>query len=176
MSSKNREIYILSSHTGTVLSKLVKVFTRAEFSHVSISLDKELNGMYSFGRLNPYNPFIGGFVHEGINIGTFNRFQKTKAEIFSIKVTEVQYNKIKEEIKNFETNKLLYKFNIIGLILAGIDLKYKRENHFYCAEFVKYLFDVAGIDMNLSTPVKPMYFKVEEQVELLYNGLLKNYI
>ena len=32
-----------------------------EFSHVSISLDAQLNHMYSFGRLHPYNPFWGGF-------------------------------------------------------------------------------------------------------------------
>lgn len=34
--------------------------------------------MYSFGRLNPYNPFWGGFVHESIDKGTFKRFYLTR--------------------------------------------------------------------------------------------------
>ena len=52
-----KKIYIVLTHSGTALSKIIKGFTKDEFSHVSISLDKELNEMYSFGRLNPYNPF-----------------------------------------------------------------------------------------------------------------------
>ena len=65
--SKTDVIYIVLSHTGTVLSRLIKTFTRAEYSHVSISLDKNLEKMYSFGRINPYNPFYAGFVHEKIH-------------------------------------------------------------------------------------------------------------
>ena len=87
MKTKTRKIYIVLTYTGTILSKIIRVYTKAEFCHVSLSLDKRLNKMYSFGRLNPYNPFIGGFVHEGINIGTFKRFKNTKAEIYEIEVT-----------------------------------------------------------------------------------------
>lgn len=52
-----RGIYIVLSHTGTNLSKLIKLFTKDEFSHVSISLDIDAKEMYSFGRLRAYNPF-----------------------------------------------------------------------------------------------------------------------
>lgn len=37
------KIYIVLTHTGTILSKIVKWYTKKDFSHVSISLDKELN-------------------------------------------------------------------------------------------------------------------------------------
>lgn len=66
-----RSIYIVLTFTGTVLATIIKEYTRREFAHVSISLDKELEEMYSFGRLNPYNPFIGGFVHEHIEARNF---------------------------------------------------------------------------------------------------------
>jgi len=78
MKNKTKKIYIVLTYTGTILSKVIRVYTRAEYCHVSLSLDKRLRKMYSFGRLNPYNPFIGGFVHEGINVGTFKRFKKKK--------------------------------------------------------------------------------------------------
>ena len=65
-----KKIYIILTHTGTVLSRIIKIYTKDEFSHVSIALDKDLKQMYSFGRLNPYNPFIGGFIHEYINSGS----------------------------------------------------------------------------------------------------------
>ena len=70
-----KKIYIILTYTGTILSKIVKIYTRRENSHVSISLNEDLTKMYSFGRLNPYNPFSGGFVHEEIDKGTFKRFK-----------------------------------------------------------------------------------------------------
>ena len=45
-----------------------------------LELDEDLTKMYSFGRLYPYNPFLGGFVHEGLDRGTFKRFKKTNCE------------------------------------------------------------------------------------------------
>lgn len=174
MSKKTKKIYIVLTYTGTFLSKFIRVYTGAEYSHVSISLDKKLNKMYSFGRLNPYNPFIGGFVHEGIYVGTFNRFKKTKAEIYSIEVTNIQYNKIKQEIKNIENNKSSYTFNFIGMTLAGINYKYKKDKAFYCAEFVKYLTDQADIQLDLPDVIKPIDFK-KDNLDILYKGILRNY-
>ena len=69
-----KRIYIILTYSGTVLSRIVKAYTGAEYSHVSIGLDENLTKMYSFGRLNPYNPFIGGFVHEGIKYSDSSLF------------------------------------------------------------------------------------------------------
>ena len=92
---EDKSIYIILSQTGTMFSKALKFFTGAEYNHASISLSPTLNKMYSFGRLNPYNPFIGGFVQEGKDIGTFKRFSKTKAMVLEIKINCDQYEKIK---------------------------------------------------------------------------------
>ena len=107
------KIYIVLTHTGTILSRIVKYYTRRDFSHVSISLDKGLTQMYSFGRLNPYNPFLGGFVHEYVNEGTFKRFKNTTTAIYSLEINEEQYEIIKNNIDKMEQEKEKYKFNII---------------------------------------------------------------
>ena len=60
-----KKIYIILTFTGTALSRIIKLSTKDEFAHASIALDSELKEMYSFGRLNPYNPFFGGF---GVNL------------------------------------------------------------------------------------------------------------
>ena len=61
-----RKIYIVLTYTGTFLAKIIRFYTKKEYSHVSIALDEDLGRMYSFGRINPYNAFVGGFVREGI--------------------------------------------------------------------------------------------------------------
>ena len=170
-----KEIYIILTHTGTVLSKIIKSYTKDEFSHISISLDAELEEMYSFGRLRPYNAFIGGFVHEYIDKGTFQRFRNTMSKIYSLEVTEEQYEKIENSIREIQKEKDIYKFNILGLIAAGLNKKIKGKHSFYCAEFVKYVIEKA--DMNIALPeiVKPEDFKNIQGLNEIYSGLLRDY-
>ena len=96
MSHQNRQLYIVISQTGTLLSRILKQITGAEYNHASISLSRDLERMYSFGRRHPYNPFWGGFVIESPRIGTFKRFSETKVLVLSVSVTEEQHAELKE--------------------------------------------------------------------------------
>ena len=109
--------------------------------------DKELNKMYSFGRLRPYNAFIGGFVQESPNYGTFKRFSNTKSKILCINITEKQYKKIEDLITNFIHKKDIYKFNLLGLCSVALHTKVTRKNSFYCAEFIKFLFEKSNLNI-----------------------------
>lgn len=169
-----KKIYIILTYTGTILSRIVKIYTRKEYSHVSISLDSNLNQMYSFGRLNPYNPFIGGFVHEGIDKGTFKRFKKTKTKIYSLEIDEEKYKKLENIIENIQNSKNLYKFNLIGLIAVALNVKIKREKCFYCAEFVKYVLEQSQV-LELPDIVKPEDFEKVQGLNEVYKGILKEY-
>lgn len=170
-----KKIYIVLTHTGTILSRIIKGYTRAEFSHISISLDEELTQMYSFGRLNPYNPFIGGFVHEQIDSGTFKRFKNTKAKVYELEVTDTQYDEIRNTINKIKDSKKEYKFNIIGLFAAGFNIKVTGKQSFYCAEFVKHVLETAKVKVDLPQIIKPEHFKNINGLNLIYNGKLKNY-
>lgn len=169
------KIYVVLTRTGTFLSKLIKVYTKDEFTHSSISLDKDLNQMYSFGRLNPYNPFYGGFVHEGINWGTFKRFKKTEVAIYELEISEEKYEKAKKIIEDIEKNKSKYSFNVIGLFLIAIKKKRVKENTFYCAEFVKHILNESEINTKWPDLIRPESFKSIEDKKLIYKGLLREY-
>lgn len=175
MNTKTKRIYIILTHTGTVLSRIIKKFTKDEFSHISIALDKELKEMYSFGRLNPYNPFWAGFVHESIKSGTFKRFKRTETKIYSLEITEEEYNKIKKIIYDMKNRKERLKFNIIGLFAVGFNKKIKFKNSFYCAEFVKYVLEESGVKNNLPELIRPENFKKLKNIELIYKGRLNEY-
>ncbi len=171
-----KKIYIVLTHTGTALSTIIKYYTKDEFSHISIALDEDLKEMYSFGRLNPYNPFWGGFVHENIKYGTFRRFKNTRTEIYSLLIENEQYNRIRKVINYFKENKEKYRFNIIGLFCVSLKKQIKRKNTFYCAEFVQHVMKSSGILVkDLPRVIKPEDFKRIERLELEYQGLLKKY-
>ena len=170
-----KKIYIVLTHTGTLLSRLIRSYTKDEFSHVSISLDSQLNEMYSFGRLNPYNPFWGGFVHEGIEFGTFKRFKLTRTKIYSLEIEDDKYQKIVGLINYIKNTKQLHKFNVIGLFAVGFHKKIKKQKSFYCAEFIKYVMEKADIKTDLPDIVKPEDFKNIKELQEIYGGLLRKY-
>ena len=170
-----KQIYIVLTSTGTLLYKIIRFYTKDEFSHVSISLDRNLTQMYSFGRHYAYNPFYGGFVHEYIDKGTFKRFYNTKTRVYSLDIEDEQYEILKNTIADFEEKRNILKFNFIGLVGVGFDKKLKRKNYFYCAEFLKYLFDKAGIQNNLPELTRPESFKQLNSLNQIYSGLLRNY-
>lgn len=170
-----KNIYIVLTHTGTVLSNIVKSYTKYEYSHISIALDENLDRMYSFGRLNPYNPFWAGFVHEYINKGTFKRFKNTTTIIYSLEITDEQYKNIEKLIEKMIEHRKKYKFNILGLFAVSVHKKVTIKNAFYCAEFVKYVVENAGIEMELPEIIKPQDFRNQKNLNVVYTGLLRNY-
>ncbi len=170
-----KKIYIILTNSGTILSRIIKFYTRKEFSHVSIALDRKLVHMYSFGRLKPTNPFFGGFVHESIRHGTFYRFRNTTTCIYSIEVEDEQYEKIKNTIREFKRKRRIYKFNIIGLFAVALHLKIKTKNSFYCAEFVKDVLQKANLANDLPIIIKPEDFKKLKNINQEYKGMLRDY-
>ena len=171
-----KKIYIVLTHTGTLLSNIIKTYTKNEYSHVSIALDEQLEEIYSFGRINPYIAFIGGLVKESLTSGTFKRFKKTNAAVYELEVTDEQHKEIKNKIKKMMEHKDEYKFNIKGLFLVALNKKVKRPKTFYCAEFVKYVLESSNIDTrNLPEIIKPEDFKKLANVKLIYRGKLKKY-
>ena len=172
-----KSIYLVLSQTGTLFSRVLKFFTRAEYNHVSLSLDPELDKMYSFGRLSPTNPFVGGFVEEGKNIGTFKRFLNTKALVLELEVSRDKYEALKYFIHYFIANRVQFRYNYIGILLACFKKNYAPSNRYYCSQFVRTclsLFKVSNSNM-LPMIIKPIDFLKLNYKKVIYKGLLKNY-
>ncbi len=172
-----KQIYVVLSQTGTVLSRILKSLTHDMYNHASISLDPSLETMYSFGRLNPYNPFIGGFVIEGKNHGTFKRFFKTKAIVLELSITDDKFHEIEKYLAFLVEHRYEYKYNYWGLFLALFKKNYAPGNRFYCSQFVRHCLEAFNIENIDEIPkiVKPMDFLSLNNKRIIYNGVLKDY-
>lgn len=171
-----QKIYIVLTHTGTLLSNLIKLYTKNDYSHVSLAFDEDLNEMYSFGRIYTYNAFIGGFVREYLDSGTFKRFKNTTTSVYELEVSDIQYKEIKNKAVMMYEKRREYKFNFIGVFFVMFHKKIKRKNALYCAEFVKYALASGDVDMKyLPDVIKPEDFKKVKDVKLIYKGKLKDY-
>ena len=172
-----RHVYIVISQTGTLLSRILKLVTKAEYNHASISLVPDLDTMYSFGRKNPYNPFWAGFVTESARFGTFKRFSKTRILVLDITVSEEQYLAIQRRIQTMLTLKEHYHYNYLGLWLAGLRICYRQKRCFYCSEFVKDLLEKHGVKgvRQMNPIVQPIHFLALPTAQQIYTGLLTDY-
>ena len=69
--------------------------------------------MYSFGRKNPYNPFLGRFVEESPDFGTFKRFSNTKILLLKVYMGEEEYQKLDTLLNLMLENSNDYKYNYL---------------------------------------------------------------
>lgn len=174
---KDRTIYILLSHSGSMFSKAINICTRKPYTHVSIALDRNLSELYSFGRIKPYNPILGGFVQEDISGGTFERFPNTRCALFSLKITKRQYKKLKRELYRFKRESNKYGYNLIGVVSAAFNYPIHREYRYFCSEFVSELLLNSGIKIIDKNPslTAPMDFVLSDELECIYVGYLRTY-
>lgn len=167
-------IYLIFSNTGTLLSKFINLYTKDEYVHVSLSFDNKFDKMYSFGRVFPTVPFIGGLVEENLTEGVYKRFNNTKCIIYKIPVSNYSYNLLKNELNEFLIKKDSYRYNFIGLFTYTINKPFERENHYFCSEFISHLLIESKIYNTDKLPslIRPNDLLNEiSPKELIYEGL-----
>lgn len=175
--SENKKVYIVLSQTGTILSRILKFITKDTYNHSSIALTEDLQTMYSFGRVNAYNPFRAGFVQESPAYGTFKRFKETKVMVLETEISPEAYSEVGQLIREMMKEKAHYHYNYWGVLLAGIKINRQKRNCYYCSEFVRAMILRMGLPGAEEIPaiVKPMHFLTVPH-KTVYVGKLREYV
>lgn len=174
----SKNIYIMLSQTGTNCAKILQLFTHAPYNHASISLDENLNSLYSFARQNLYMPLIGGFVKEDINEGVYRLFDDTLCQIYRISISEQQYLTLQKSIYDFERNKNRYSYNFVGLVAMLFNIPHHRPHHYVCSQFVAYVLQESNsveLKKHFSL-MRPQDFPLLPGADLVYSGKLTDYV
>ncbi|GAF66760.1 hypothetical protein BTS2_3664 [Bacillus sp. TS-2] len=169
-----RYIYILLSDTGTLFAKLIRFYTRKPLNHVSISFDKELNEVYSFGRKRPHNPFLGGFVNEDMNSFIF---QRANCEVYRCEISEEDYLNMKRKVMEIALEQEKYKYNILGMVALMLRLDYDRKYAFFCSQFVATVLKECQVPIVSKSPnlIQPYHFSTSHYLEKVYAGKVGYY-
>lgn len=177
MNGNEQKLYILLTNTGSLLNRAIKICTKAPYNHVSLGFDSQLKELFSFGRLRPRNPFIGGFVHEDPEGGTFAHFCNTTCALYEFTVTPEQYVLVRENVRQFEQERLRYTFNLIGFAGFSIGRPINRRYAYFCSQFVATVLQRSGIYLSDKPPglMTPADFQKSTRLKLLYEGRLADY-
>jgi hypothetical protein len=169
-----KQVYLLLSNTGSLLTKLIKLYTKKPYNHASLAFDSHLAEVYSFGRKTVRNPFIGGFVKEDVKAGLFIQ---ADCAIYSITVTEEQIQKMNHYLQEIEAQKKHYRYNFLGLFGVLFNKSIKRKNAFFCSQFVAFLLKESNI-IDFDKPpslITPHDLQNSSKFQFVYEGKLKNY-
>ena len=172
----DKKIYIILSNTPTLISRIIRFYTRCPYNHVSISLDRSIQEMYSFGRKIMRFPLVGGFVKEDIGSGFYQFFPGTYSIVYEIAVSEESFQFLKRYINSFTADPNHYKYNFAGIIAASLNIPIKPENRYFCTQFVSMLLTKSNIyDFKKdSCLVRPEDFFLMPHVTV-YEGILSEY-
>lgn len=137
-------IYIVLTDTKTIFSRLSRIITQAEYNHISISLTKNLDTLYTYVLINK-NGLKGGLVLEDRK-----RLKGAKYLLYSITLSKDSYNKfvttLEEQVANIHTS----RYNHLGLINTIFKkeiFKSYDETKMICSQFVYRLFERSGIEL-----------------------------
>lgn len=166
-------IYLVFSRTGTWLSRSINIITSNQYTHVALSLDSNFNNMYTFGRLNPNNPFYAGLTVESLYDGVYQKSPSCESLICRIPVSSEQLLRLLQEIDKYYNSDIKYKYNFLGLFAVLLDKHWKREHYYFCSQFVTELLVNSGIWDSPKEPelTRPIDLIDIENKEIIFQGL-----
>ena len=170
-----RNIYILLTRSGTILSRLIGLTTAEDYTHVSIGLDEDRCRFYSFGRRNPHRPLPAGLVKEDLADGFFSLHPDMPCALYRLSVNDTTYAALRQQLDAMIARAEHYHYNLLGLIFCLLAIPHSRSNHYFCSQFVGTLLKESGC---LSLPrhaslLHPCDFAALPDAELCYSGKMR---
>lgn len=172
-----KKIYVVMMHTGTIFSRVVKTFTKYKYSHITISLDKSCDTVYSFGRRNPKSVLNGGYNIEKKDGEFFSRFHNTSCRVLEKEVTNEQYDNIQFILNAMNDEYSKYRYDYLGVVLRFFNIPVTFNYRYVCSQFVAYVLETAGIaKFNKKTcMVEPRDFSKLDGFKIIYEGRYCDY-
>ena len=165
-----KTIYILLTRSGTLLSKLVYAATGASYTHASMAFDAELSCLYSSTR----TMFPAGPSKEYLNKGVFRLRDNAPCALYALEVSDEAYSHALHRAEEFMRHSEEYSFNILGLILCALHIRWQRRRHYFCSQFVSEVLQKSGA-LELpkpSTLMHPSDYAELPELRCLYRGTL----
>lgn len=150
-------------------SKLMQLIG-CRFTHASIGMGDSTGIFYSL--------VTKGFrLEEPYKHPTF-KGKEIPCRLYRLKVSSGIYEKISRTLEYHVEQSKEYKYSYIGLLLCFLHISFKRENRYFCSQFVSEVLDcakAAKLEKDSALYLPDDFMQVNELI-LYYNGTLRNLI
>lgn len=136
MKNKNNDyIYIVLIKALTGLGKFARRFSKYEYTHIAVCINKNIDDFITFSRKKHYTPFNSGFMHETLDCYAFGNNEKIKLKIFKLPVT-IENKKIIEQYIKKVANDNEYIFNLYSMATMSLFHGFRIYKAHNCMSFV----------------------------------------
>ena len=125
---EKRKLFILLTRFPGLDSDALRWWTRFPYTHASIGLDEDLNTFYSF--------VVKGFIVEDISRYNKPGRQPFPCALYELEVSPAVYQKAKQMLGKFVSNRANLHYNTMGMLLSLIRIPTRRKGHYFCSHFV----------------------------------------
>ncbi|MGI6239235.1 MAG: hypothetical protein ACOYI5_06380 [Christensenellales bacterium] len=138
-------VYVMFSATDCAVGRFIRRMTRSKYNHVSVSLDPDMQSLYSFARYHETAPFYAGFVEESLMRYQLYGKQAT-VKVCRIRLTQEQAEALTRTIAELESSPGEYIYNYISALLFLTRRRIDIPRAFTCVDFAVWLLSHAGIE------------------------------
>ncbi|MBD5150274.1 MAG: hypothetical protein HDT18_07890 [Oscillibacter sp.] len=131
-------IYIVFSTTPTGMGWLIRKATRNRYNHVSISLSRDMDTMYTFARIHRRIPLYGGFVAES-NLRYQTLAGAAHVKICRLEVTQQQLACLHDQLEQMWNKRDEYIYNTLAAAASLVHLRPAIFKAHTCVTFVQAL-------------------------------------
>lgn len=161
-------VHFILFSSKALISKAIKKVTKSDYSHVAISLDSNMDNMFSF------NMKGGGFVQEKLS----NYPQDIKILVNTIFLKEEDHNKISEIINYYQEHQKETHYSIKNLFNILFNKVEESDMNMVCSQFVHKVLSLADINLidkpnNLVVPED--FNKSGKKIYTIYKGKISNF-
>ena len=105
-------------------------------------------------------------------------FREADCMIFSCQVSDEEYHRMRNKIRQIERCKEQYKYNFIGLFGVAFNIGIQRNHAFFCSQFVATVVNEGGVPMFTIKPnlVQPHHFTKVPFLIQEFEGNLRTYL
>ena len=136
-------VYVVFSSTQYMIAKCIRTLTHHRYNHVSISLDGNLQTLYSFARRYEDTPFCGGFVVETPE-RYIRRNVAASVQICAIPVSDEVHDTIRAHLQAYESEAQDYVYNYIGALTFLFRRRVALEKCHTCVDFATEVVAMTG--------------------------------
>lgn len=151
--NKKDYIYIVLVKALTGLGKFARKFSKYEYTHIAVCLNKNINDFITFSRKKHYTPFDSGFMHETLDCYAFGSNEKIKLKIFKVPVT-IENKKIIEQYIKKIANDNEYIFNLYSMATMSLFHGFRIYKTHNCMSFVSKI-----LELSKSVNMTKKYYK-----------------
>lgn len=171
MQGYTHSVYILLTRTSSILSRLIRVLTRAAYTHAALALDEEFEETYSFTRRNPRLIWPAGLARESLWRGLYLARRDPPCRVYRVRLTEEEYNRIQQRVRAMYNDRMHYHYNYLGVAANYFGRQYSTPRRYFCSEFVATMVSI-GQERDKLCPARtrPMDLTSVPEFECVYEG------